>query len=102
MSYRERSLRKRRDMGLAQVGSWTRRAVAAGVVFCGVLGAGLADLLPGQTAVTEHGSRPATSSQPATTDESAPRRVRHGHRLAPPAESPSPTHGATHATSGAS
>lgn len=103
MSNPERSRRRRRDLGLAQVGKWTRRAVAAGVVFSGVVGAGLAHLLPSQATVAEHRSPPATStedpSRPATT--SAPRR-RHPRRLAPPSAVPRPTHSPTHATSGGS
>lgn len=114
MSNRERSRRVRRDIGLIKVGRWTRRAVAAGVVFSGVLGAGLAHLLPGQAAVVSHDSPPAASpeetspSDPATTDPAtteAPRRHHprhHPRRLAPPSVAPSPTQDSTQATSGGS
>ena len=46
--------RLRRDAGLAAVAGWTRRAVAGGVLLMGVLGAGLAHLLPGQAEPVRH------------------------------------------------
>jgi hypothetical protein len=111
--------RKRRDTGLAMVATWTRGAIGAGVVFCGVLAAGLAHALPGQE-VSDRQPAPATSSTPATPAVPRPSRSvtrhqagddgrmrpvhrRHHHpRLTPPQAPPSPTPDPTHTTSGGS
>lgn len=98
-----RSRREHRDIGLVKIGAWTRRAVAAGVVFCGVLGAGLAHRLPGQAAAAEHDDPPATSSRPSPSSPSPTVRPRrHPRRLAPPGTTPRLTSDPTHATSGGS
>jgi hypothetical protein len=110
--------RSRRDAGLAAVNRWTRGAVAGGVVLAGVLGAGLAHLLPGQAAPVRHDvPSPARSAPPGTDDDSGRssddsgessgpagrhHRDRRHHRLVPPSTPPSPTHASPHATSGGS
>ncbi|MDN3359790.1 hypothetical protein [Actinomadura sp. DC4] len=97
-----------RDAGLAMVNRWTRRAVAGGVVLCGVLGLGLAHLLPGQAAVARHDSpAPAGTDGRASPDpddpppRSAPSADRR-HSLTPPRTVPRPSHGRPHVTSGGS
>ena len=103
-----RSRRGARDAGLAAVNRWTRRAVAGGVVLCGVLGMGLAHLLPGQPAVARHDSPPPAGTtgratpgqddpQPGSTPSTGRRRS-----LAPPRTAPRPSRGHPHATSGGS
>lgn len=103
-----RSRRSARDAGLATVNRWTRRAVAGGAVLCGVLGMGLAHLLPGQAAVARHDSPPpADTTGRATPDrdepppDSAPAAGRR-HSLAPPRTAPHRSHGHPHITSGGS
>lgn len=67
------SRRAARDAGLATVNRWTRRAVAGGVVLCGVLGMDLAHLLPGQAAVALHDSpAPAGATGRASSDQDEP------------------------------
>ncbi|GAA4612019.1 hypothetical protein GCM10023195_51250 [Actinoallomurus liliacearum] len=122
MQHPERSRRRRRDAGLNQVTSWTRRTVGVGVVLSGLLTAGLAHLLPGQAADRPHAGpaaptpseRPATpstttSSPSASTGSSASARPHrtHRHHLTPPATAPAappsaPARRPTHATSGGS
>jgi hypothetical protein len=117
MNNLQRSRRRRRDAGMAQVGRWTRRSVATGVVLSGVLGAGLAHLLPGQAAVERHTSPPATTPQPqpdteaqtpgeprhpAPGTEPSARRPKHHYSLTPPSAAPLPTQSSTHVTSGGS
>lgn len=107
-----RARRRARDAGLAAVNRWTRRAVAGGVMLAGVLGAGLAHLLPGQAAVVRHdSSAPAESTRPATPGTgtpdtgdrgaTAPPATRASH-LTPPREPPRPARTHPHATSGGS
>jgi hypothetical protein len=94
--------RTRRDAGLAAVARWTRGAVAGGVLLAGVLGAGLAHLLPGQASDVRHATpAPVTSAPP---DVSASPRDGDGspRSLAPPSASPHRGHGHPHATSGGS
>jgi hypothetical protein len=83
------SRRATRDAGPATVNRWTRRAVARGIVLCGVLGMGLAHLLPGQAAVARHDSPPpagttgrASPDQDEPLPSSAPPTDRR-HSLAP-------------------
>ena len=102
------SRRATRDAGLATVNRWTRRAVAGGVVLCGVLGMGLAHRLPGQAAVARHDSPPpsgttgrASPGQDEPLPSSAPPTDRR-HSLAPPRTVPRPSHGHPHVTSGGS
>lgn len=112
MTNPERSQRRRRDAGLAKVGTWTRRSVAIGVVLSGVLGAGFANLLPGEAAVVKHSSPPPAPSPaaPEHADSPPPRAKpskgtghnRHPRRLAPPSVAPRPTRSPTHVTSGGS
>lgn len=114
MSNPQRWRRNRRNAGLAQLGKWTRRAVAAGVVFSGVLAAGLAHLLPGQAAAVEHRAphptSPAATPETSETSETSEtprttktRRTRRApRRLAPPIAPPRPTPDQTHVTSGGS
>jgi hypothetical protein len=113
-----RSLRRRRDAGLAKVGTWTRTAIGAGVVFSGVLAGGFAHVLPGQAASTPQmtptpstAAPSATAPSPGTPSGTAPTpgdhstepRRPHGHRLTPPATPPHPArHTSPHATSGGS
>lgn len=99
--------RSRRDAGLTAVARWTRRAVAGGVLLAGVLGAGLAHLLPGQASEVRHEtSTPATppppedSASPETS--TSPRHGRSPRSLAPPSAAPHRTHRHPHATSGGS
>jgi hypothetical protein len=119
MANPERGARRRRDIGLAKVGRWTRYSVAAGVVVSGVLGAGIAHALPGQSA-TKQDSTPAKpaangpAQAPVSTEQSpdqAPstpvgkthEQKRTAKRLSPPATAPSPSPSQTqHATSGGS
>jgi hypothetical protein len=99
-----------RDAGLAKVRAWTRRCVATGVLLSGVVGAGLAHLLPGQAAVAKGSSAPpATAPQQADSASSTPhakpsQRGRHHRprRLVPPSTTPSPADSPTHVTSGGS
>jgi hypothetical protein len=99
-----RSRRRARDAGLAAVNRWTRRAVAGGVVLSGLLGAGLAHLLPGQAAVARHDSpAPAGTTSPAeTTSPAGPGPTGRRSTLAPPSAAPRRTHHHPHATSGGS
>ncbi|GLY85503.1 hypothetical protein [Actinoallomurus iriomotensis] len=98
----ERSRRRARDAGLAAVTRWTRRAVAAGVVLSGVLGMGLAHLLPGQAAPSDVPS-PAGTGDPSGGRASASPPAEPGRpRLTPPHRAPRPSHRRPHATSGGS
>jgi hypothetical protein len=97
-----RSRRRARDAGLAAVNRWTRRAVAGGVVLSGLLGAGLAHLLPGQAATTGHSSPAATTPPAAPEPSGSPTPSAERSRLAPPSAAPRPTHRHPHATSGGS
>jgi hypothetical protein len=111
----ERERRVYRDAGLAKVRAWTRGCVAAGVVLSGVVGAGLAHVLPGQAAVVKRSSPPpatataprqgdSTSATPsaASSQPSQGRRHHHPRRLDPPSTAPSPADTPTHVTSGGS
>jgi hypothetical protein len=107
MTNPELSQRRRRDAGLAKVGTWTRRSVAVGIVLSGVLGAGFAYMLPGQAAVVKHSSpAPAPSPADTPTPRAKPSKAtQHKHqarRLAPPSAAPRPTQRPTHVTSGGS
>jgi hypothetical protein len=113
MADSERERRMYRDAGLAKVRAWTRGCVAAGVVLSGVVGAGLAHLLPGQAAVVNRSSPPPAaapqqSDSTSATPDAAPsqpskgRRHHHPRRLAPPSTAPSPADTPTHVTSGGS
>jgi hypothetical protein len=104
-----RSSRRTRDAGLATVERWTRRAVAGGVVLAGVLGVGLAHLLPGQAAA-RHDTRSPTGTtgsaapdrdDPAPGSETSPGTDRP-RRLVPPSAAPRPSRGHPHVTSGGS
>ncbi len=110
--------RKRRDAGLAMVAAWTRGAIGAGVVFCGVLAAGLAHALPGQevsdrqpmsatpstsgTPVVPEPSRSVTWHRAGDDDRTLPAHRPHRPRLTPPSVPPTPTPEPTHTTSGGS
>jgi hypothetical protein len=117
-----RARRRSRDAGLAAVRTWTRRAVAGGVVLAGLLGAGLAHLLPGQAAVVGHDA-PAPTGSPASPDPTGspaspdPTRASSDQggassdpggsterptTLAPPSAVPRPSHHHPHVTSGGS
>jgi hypothetical protein len=100
----ERSRRRARDAGLASVTRWTRRAVAGGVVLAGVLGMGLAHLLPGQAAPSDVPSPAGTSdaSSPGVQESASPPAEPGRPRLAPPSRAPRPSHRRPHATSGGS
>jgi hypothetical protein len=108
----ERERRLYRDAGLAKVRAWTRGCVAAGVVLSGVVGAGLAHVLPGQAAVVKRSPPPATAPRQSDSTSAAPgaasshpsqgRRHHHPRRLAPPSTAPSPADTPTHVTSGGS
>lgn len=108
-----------RDAGLAMVRRWTRRSIAAGVILSGVLAAGLAHLLPGQTAdaarnvpiplqSTEGSAAPAPDT--SRSEPAARTRQRHRHRRpapltppkTPPAPLPAPLPTEPHAISGGS
>jgi hypothetical protein len=102
----EHSRRRHRDVGLAKVGTWTRRSVAVGVILSGFLGAGFANLLPGQAAVVKDSSpSPAPTPADSATPHAKPSKGTQHHRprrLAPPSAAPRPTQRPTHVTSGAS
>jgi hypothetical protein len=111
MADSERERRMCRDAGLAKVRAWTRGCVAAGVVLSGVVGAGLAHLLPGQAAVVKRSSPPpaavpqqadSSSGTPDAASSQPTQRRRHHRprRLAPPSTAPSPADTPTHVTSG--
>ncbi|HEY0538760.1 MAG TPA: hypothetical protein VGD53_10325 [Actinoallomurus sp.] len=113
MTDSERERRVYRDAGLAKVRAWTRGCVAAGVVLSGVVGAGLAHVLPGQAAVVKRSSPPpataprqsdSTSAAPgaASSQPSQGNRHHHPRRFAPPSTAPSPAGTPTHVTSGGS
>lgn len=123
MANPERAARRRRDIGLAKVGRWTRYSIATGVVLSGVLGAGVAHALPGQSQSAPKKDTPQAqpaaggpaAQAPVTTQQSpvaAPSPAGHngdnGHkkttkRLRPPTTAPSPSPTQTqHATSGGS
>jgi hypothetical protein len=89
----ERSRRAGRDAGLTTVSRWTRRAIAGGVVLCGLLGLGVAHLLPGQ-AQPQHES--STSDSGSSTTQGG------GSTLTPPDSAPGSSGGDSHVTSGGS
>lgn len=102
-----RARRRVRDAGLAMVNRWTRRAVAAGVVLCGVLGVGLAHLLPGQASAARHATPSPAESVPRgqgdpTTRSEPPAVTGRRHTLTPPDTVPRPSRGDPHVTSGGS
>jgi hypothetical protein len=96
----ERARLRRRTAGLRLVRSWTRRAVAGGVVLSAALAAGLAYVLPGQAAhqSATAATSPTATARPsphATRDDHSARhhseshkRHRTHHRLTPPSAAP--------------
>ncbi|HEY7485767.1 MAG TPA: hypothetical protein VH912_14980 [Streptosporangiaceae bacterium] len=91
---------RRRDSGLAQIGAWTRRSIAAGVVLAAGLAAWAAHALPGQAASSS--SPQAPPSESSTSGEPSPTVSDDGGGLAPPYQPPAPSHGRSHVTSGGS
>jgi hypothetical protein len=122
MANPERARRRRRDIGLAKVGRWTRYSIASGVVLSGVLGAGVAHVLPGQAAAAQ--PKPAPKPAPAEhqaanqPEDQAPNQAqpsaapsaagtthdrKKAKRLSPPSAAPRPAPTQSqHATSGGS
>ncbi|HEY7485611.1 MAG TPA: hypothetical protein VH912_14195 [Streptosporangiaceae bacterium] len=94
---------RRRDSGLAQIGAWTRRSIAAGVVLAAGLAAWAAHAFPGQAASSPSTQTSQTSPAPTASAQSRePAVPDDGETLAPPAQPPAPAQGGSHVTSGGS
>lgn len=96
---------RRRAAGLDQIGSWTRRSIAGGVILSAALAAAVAYVRPGQASV------PAPSASPTAAPASHPpthhpgKRHHKRHHLTPPSsvpQAPATSAPQPHMTSGGS
>jgi hypothetical protein len=97
--------RTRRDLGLAEVGRWTRYSVVTGVVLSGAFGAAIAHQPRGQSAVAEQTHAPGQGqATPPSSDQGHAGGTRQkARRPAPPSAAPRPAPAQSeHATSGGS
>lgn len=100
--HQRRRLFRRRDSGLAQIGAWTRRSIAAGAVLAAGLAGWAAHALPGQAAPSPTSSTQHPPSESTPSSEPAPTTSDDGGGLAPPAQPPAPAHRRPHVVSGGS